>query len=337
MATVIELFSGIGGLGYGFAKAGYVIEVAVEHSSARAEVYKTNIRPRRMLVSDVMVVDFAKYRHVDVVIAGPPCRPYSLATPRFRRGATHPEYGLDAEVARAAAEAEPEAVVVEEVPSWDPRPLAKALRKLGYGVKHELIAFSEYGVPTTRRRWILIALRRQDVGAVFSALNGLREDYPKLIDLLRGLPPEPCSIDPCKVDGKVLYNHINSSINSKLKELVSLIPPGHSLVSAHRAGMIGASSYVNIDKKHSYWLYRPPLDGLVKVVPHPRRSLMLHPAYNRMITVRELARLYTYPDDFDLRPLNLDEMYRAIADSVPPKFSVKLAMALKTTIESGRT
>ncbi|MFP3200620.1 MAG: DNA cytosine methyltransferase, partial [Thermoproteus sp.] len=124
MATVIELFSGIGGLGYGFAKAGFVIEVAVEHSSARAEVYKSNIRPRRMLASDVRAVDLAKYRHVDVIIAGPPCRPYSLATPRFRRGTTHPEYGLDAEVARAAAEVEPKAVVVEEVPSWDPRPLA---------------------------------------------------------------------------------------------------------------------------------------------------------------------------------------------------------------------
>jgi DNA (cytosine-5)-methyltransferase 1 len=337
MVTVTELFSGIGGLGYGFAKAGFVIEAAVERNPARAEVYKNNIRPRRMLASDVRAVDLTKYRHVDVVIAGPPCRPYSLATPRFRRGTTHPEYGLDAEVVRAVDEVKPKAVVVEEVPAWDPRPLAKELRKLGYSVKYKLVAFSEYGVPTTRKRWILVALRGH-VGNVFSALETLKEDYQKPIDLLRDLPPEPCGVDPCKVNGKIVYNHINSSINSKLKELIPLIPPGHSLVSAHKAGIIDASSYVqNIAKKHSYWLYRPPLDGLVKVVPHPRRSIMLHPVYNRMITVRELARLYTYPDDFDLRPLNLDEMYRAIADSVPPKFSIKLAMALKTVIESDKT
>jgi len=330
MVTVIELFSGIGGLGYGFAKAGFVIEAAVERNPARAEVYKNNIRPRRMLASDVRAVDLTKYRHVDVVIAGPPCRPYSLATPRFRRGTTHPEYGLDAEVVWAVAEVKPKAVVVEEVPAWDPRPLAKKLRKLGYSVKYKLVAFSEYGVPTTRGRWILVALRGR-VGIVFSALDALKEDYQRPIDLLRDLPPEPCGVDPCKVNGKVVYNHINSSVNSKLKELIPLIPPGHSLVSAHKAGIIDASSYVrNVAKKHSYWLYRPPLDGLVKVVPYPRRSLMLHPVYNRMITVRELARLYTYPDDFDLRPLNLDEMYRAIADSVPPKFSIKLATALKT-------
>jgi len=123
---------------------------------------------------------------------------------------------------------------------------------------------------------------------------------------------------------------VNYNINSRIKELIPKIPPGHSLVTAYKAGLIReAPKYVkDIEKKHSYWLYRVPINEPVKVVPHPRRSMMLHPIYNRMITVRELARLYTYPDWFNLKPLSIDEMYRAITDSVPPLFAQRLAEAI---------
>jgi DNA (cytosine-5)-methyltransferase 1 len=63
--------------------------------------------------------------------------------------------------------------------------------------------------------------------------------------------------------------------------------------------------------------------------------MLLHPIYDRMITVRELARLYTYPDWFDFRPLSIDGMYRAITDSVPPKFSLRLAEALSVVLGGG--
>ena len=180
-----------------------------------------------------------------------------------------------------------------------------------------------------RRRWIVVALRGGSASAVFSRLEELREPPPRPIDLIKDLPPNPCSKDLCIHDGAAILNHVNYNINSRIKELIPKIPPGYSLVTAHRAGFIDASRYVkDVERKHRYWLYRVPIDGLVKVVPHPRRSMMLHPIYDRMITVRELARLYTYPDWFDFRPLSIDGMYRAIADSVPPKFSQKLAEAL---------
>jgi len=336
--TIVELFSGVGGLGLGFRVAGYSVEVAVDADCHRVETYKANVGPRKALCADVRELDFSKWRGVDVLLAGPPCRPYSSATPPGKRGAAHPEYGLDAEVLRAASEVRPRAVVVEEVPGWDPRGLAAGLAKLGYGVAYELVDFSEFGVPIARRRWILVAHKGAQAGAAFKALYSLREPPPKPIDVLTGLPPEPCTTDPCRWGGRLVYNHVASEVRSRLREVVPLIPPGYSLIEAHRAGIVDAGKYVSKpENKHRYWMYRVPLDRPAKVVPHPRRSIMLHPTQHRMVTVRELARLMAFPDWFNFRPLaSLDAMYRAIADSVPPKFSEKLAAALAAVLDGQR-
>ena len=320
----LDLFAGVGGLGFGFRNAGFET-LGFEVDGRKAKAYALNVGAAVRV--DVRATSFARMRGLAAaVIAGPPCRPYSKATPKFRRGAAHPEYGLDMEVARAAAEVEPLAVAVEEVPTWNPAPLAAALMNLGYSVEFKLVAFSDYGAPTLRKRWIMIALKRGGAASAFRALEGMREPPPKPIDLLMGLPRELGGFP----------DHRAYEVRSKLRELFPYIPPGHSLRSAYRAGLIpeGAVSGAVRDplKKHSYWLYRPPPDGLVKVVPHPRRSVLLHPLYDRPMSVRELARLMTFPDSFSFAPLNADEAMRAIGESIPPKFSEKLARAILSQI-----
>ena len=321
---VLDLFAGVGGLGYGFRSAGFEV-VGVEVNPCKAEAYALNVG--RAISADVRSVDFSGFG-AGILIAGPPCRPYSAATPKWRRGPLHPEYGLDAEVARAAKETKPAAVVVEEVPSWRPAPLARALRRLGYSVRAEVVAFSRFGAPTLRKRWVLVALRGGRPARVFRGLGEMAEAPPRPIDLISDLPKEP--------DGT--NDHRACQIRSGIRGLIPLIPPGHSLASAYRAGLIprsAAAKYVkDASKKHSYWLYRVPIEGLMKVVPHPRRSMALHPIYDRMLSVRELARLITYPDSFSFRPLGVDLAMRSIAESVPPKFSSKLALALARAIGS---
>jgi len=131
-----------------------------------------------------------------------------------------------------------------------------------------------------------------------------------------------------------VYDHVAPRVRSRAAAAIPLIPPGHSLRSAHRAGLLDASKYVaDPAKLASYKFYRVPLDRPAKVVPHPRRSVVIHPAYDRPLTVRELARLHTYPDWFSFEPLGVDAAMRAIADSVPPKFSEKLARAIKEALQ----
>lgn len=333
---VIDLFSGIGGLSLGFKQAGYEIVAAVEIDPKRSVVYRRNISPKEMINEDIRKVDFTQYKGlVDVVVAGPPCQPYSAATPPGKRGVDHPFYGLETEVVRVASEVKPLVVVVEEVLRWNPTWLVRQLNKLGYTTMDQVFDMSKYGVPMMRNRWILVAVNNELINSGRVSLDDFppsymqRERPPRTIDVIKDLPPDPCDVDPCRWNGAIIYNHVNAEINSKLKEIIPKIPPGYSLVRAHRKGIIDASKYVkDINKKHSYWLYRAHPDKPLPTVPHPRRSMLLHPTYNRMITVRELARLYTYPDDFNLRPLNTEEMYRAITDSVPPKFSKKLAISI---------
>ena len=326
MVGVIDLFSGIGGLGLGFKMAGFDVELAVEINPRRAMNYKYNIRPRKIIVGDVRKIDFSEYRDIDGIIAGPPCQPYSNATPMNRKGINHPYFGLDLEVIRVVKQIIPHFVVIEEVPAWNPGTVINELRKLGYAIHAEIYDMSNYGVPMKRRRWIVIAVK----GRLNIDFTIPMEKPPKPIDVLANLPPDPCTVDPCKWDGKIVYNHVNSAINSKLSELVPKIPPGYSLSKAHKAGIIDASKYVkDVSKKHSYWMYRIHPDNPLPTIPSPRRSILLHPIYNRMITVRELARLYTFPDTFILKSMSIDEMYNAITDSVPPKFATKIVTTIK--------
>jgi DNA (cytosine-5)-methyltransferase 1 len=323
--SAIELFAGIGGLGIGARRAGLEVELAVDVDCRRLEVYSRAVRPKRALCLDAREVDYSGFKGIQALIAGPPCQPYSRATPKGSRGPRHRLYMLDLEVARAAEEARPGVVVVEEVPGWRPEVLARALGRLGYSVRFELVDFSEYSAPVAKRRWILVASSVLDPARVFRLLSGLRGPPKSAAEVLSGLPPEPCQEDECEWMGVKVYNHRSPRVRSRIAEVFPLIPPGYSLVRAHREGLVDASKYVkNPENKHSYWLYRIPLEGPTRAVPHPRRSMVLHPFYNRIITARELARLMTFPDWLDLRPLNLEEMYRALADSVPPVFSEKL-------------
>jgi DNA (cytosine-5)-methyltransferase 1 len=326
---VVDLFSGVGGLALGFRQAGFSITAAVELDARRAAVYKQNISPREVVNADVREVSLDGYKDVDGIIAGPPCQPYSRATPAGRRGIRHPYYGLDLEVIRAARQVNPRFIVIEEVPAWKPNIIISGLQELGYRTHAEVYDMSMYGIPIRRRRWIVVALKAEHANGSMAKLNIQAEPPPRPIDLLRGLPQEPCGEGPCTYNGAIIYNHVNYSINSRIRELIPKIPPGHSLTTAHKAGIIDASKYVkDVSRKHSYWLYRVHPVEPMPTVPHPRRSMLLHPIYDRMITVRELARLFTFPDWFDFRPLSIDGMYRAIADSVPPKFARKLAEAL---------
>jgi DNA (cytosine-5)-methyltransferase 1 len=318
----LDLFAGVGGLGLGFKAAGFEV-VGFEIDRKKARAYSRNVGC--CVVSDVRTASFRKCR-AGVIIAGPPCRPYSVATPPWRKGPIHPEYGLDMEVAKAAREILPKAVVVEEVPAWDPRPLARALERPGFEVGFQLVDFSKYGVPVARKRWLLLALSGASPSEVFEELSRAAELPPKPIELM-DLPEELGGFP----------DHRSPCVKSKLKELIPFIPPGYSLPAAYRKGLVpkqlAESCVKNPSSKHSYWLYRVPAEGLVKVVPSPRRSMVLHPVYDRVLSVRELARLMTFPDSFDFSPLGIDEAMRAIGEAVPPKFSVKLAAAVARTAD----
>lgn len=318
-AVTLDLFAGVGGLGLGFKAAGFEV-VGFEIDRKKARAYSRNVGC--CVVSNVRATSFRKCR-AEVVAAGPPCRPYSVATPPWRKGPLHPEYGLDIEVARVAHEVSPKAVVVEEVSTWDPRPLAHALERLGFEVGFQLADFSKYGAPIARRRWLLLALSGASPCETFEELSRAAEPPPKPIELMN-LPEELGGFP----------DHRSPCVRSKLKELIPLIPPGYSLSAAYRKGLVPKqlveSCVKSPSNKHSYWLYRVPTEGLVKVVPNPRRSMVLHPVYNRVLSVRELARLMTFPDSFDFSPLSIDEAMRAIGEAVPPKFSAKLAAAVCT-------
>jgi len=82
--SAVELFSGVGGLG--FRAAGFSVEVAVDVDCRRVEVYGANVKPSKALCADVRELDFSKWRGIDVLLAGPPLQALLLRNAAEQEG-----------------------------------------------------------------------------------------------------------------------------------------------------------------------------------------------------------------------------------------------------------
>ncbi len=156
---VVDLFAGVGGLSLGFKCAGWKIAAAFDNDPMAVGIY------RRLVGAEARVADV---RHLmaddlpdaEAIIGGVPCQPYSVAGKR--RGSRDPRDGLS-EFLRLVLAKRPQLVLVENVPALVSMPefdtLLGRLAGAGYAVGWRILNAADYGVPQTRRRLFVIALR----------------------------------------------------------------------------------------------------------------------------------------------------------------------------------
>lgn len=335
---MVSLFSGCGGLDLGFETAGFDIVWANDFDSDAQAVYRLNIGD--IDGRDIMSVGEEDIPDCDILTAGFPCQPFSNAG---NRKGVHDSRGmLYKECLRIIEKKKPKVIVFENVKGLlstkyiDGRKLVDVIVEdlsnldgIGYNVDYKLINASDYGVPQNRQRVLFIGIRK-DLNVDFV--------FPKKMDK-EGLAVGNILDIPDDVP-----NQVDWPLSPQAMEMIEYIPEGGSWkdVPYERLAPRFRKIRDNMKKYHSPNFYRRfarnEICGTMTASAQPENCGIVHPVENRRFTIREVARIQTFPDDFifiDDNMKNITAMYKVIGNAVPVKMANVIATAIKEQIFEG--
>ena len=175
--NVIDLFSGAGGLSYGFEKAGYDVLLGVDHDEKALETFKFNHKDSKILCDDLRnvtssdIFDAIGKKTIDVIVGGPPCQGMSISGPRKF---DDPRNELYLSFIRLVEEIKPKAVIIENVmgivslfKGAIKDNILKRLTDMGYCMTYKLLLSSDFGVPQNRKRVFFVGLLNSDTEYTF--------------------------------------------------------------------------------------------------------------------------------------------------------------------------
>ena len=335
---MVSLFSGCGGLDLGFETAGFDIVWANDFDSDAQAVYRLNIG--EIDGRDILSVGEEDIPDCDILTAGFPCQPFSNAG---NRKGVHDSRGmLYKECLRIIEKKMPKVIVFENVKGLlstkyiDGRKLVDVIVEdlsnmngMGYNVVYKLINASDYGVPQNRQRVLFIGIRK-DLNIDFV--------FPKKMDK-KGLTVGDILNIPDDVP-----NQVDWPLSPQAMEMIEYIPEGGSWKDVPYEHLAPRFRKIrdNMKKYHSPNFYRRfarnEICGTMTASAQPENCGIVHPVENRRFTIREVARIQTFPDDFifiDDNMKNITAMYKVIGNAVPVKMANAIATAIKEQIFEG--
>ncbi len=313
---VLDLFCGCGGLSKGFEQAGYSIIAGVDFEPSALRTFEYNHKGAKALCLDLSQEDsFNKIDHaigskpIDVIIGGPPCQGFSLTGPRNFDDKRNQLYLAMIETVRRY---NPKAFLIENVPGMAnlyggavKDEVIRRFVEMGYRVSYRIVCAADYGVPQIRRRLVFVGLRGSNTTfefptpyldeAHYITSEQAISDLPSLENELGQDKAEyvsaPQNEFQKKMRGKckVLYNHKAVDHKPFVKEVIALVPDGGNYKDLPKG--VGESRTF-----HMAWT-RLDSKKPARTVDTGHRNLF-HYKWNRCPTVRESARIQTFPDDF---------------------------------------
>lgn len=308
---VIDLFAGAGGFSRGFKEAGFEIVAAVENFPPKAKSYQANFPEAMVFVEDIKRLNAEGLKRevgeVEVLIGGPPCEPFTAINLRRRKDPLDRLYSdpvgrLVLHFVRFLKAFKPEIFVMEEVPQIMEGPLRKALqkefKKAGYEVYFNLLDAYDYATPQIRKRVFISNI----------PLNPPKAEKKLTVwDAIGDLP------DPRVSEG--VPNHEYVPISAKKRRAISKLRWGEAL---HSFG----GRFKNWIRLHPH-----------KPAPTVRgTSRFVHPFEDRLLTVREHARLMGYPD-YHIFLGGRNVQYDSVGESVPPTVARAIAEVIKERLK----
>ena len=364
--TVMDLFSGAGGLSEGFQQAGFRTVAGQDLFAAAGRTFALAHPAARFVGGPIQGVSAAQLLEgsgigpgeLDVLVGGPPCQGYSYYN--HGRGEHDPRAGLFREYLRIVAGVMPRWLVMENVAGITSvangavvREIHQGMQALGYRVAMALLRAEDHGVPQERRRMFFIATR-EDRPILFPLpTHGPSFGVPfvTIRDAIGDLPdvPNGGGADATPYGGKVasayaralregadvLSNHRAPRLHPKNLERLAHIPEGgswrdipHDLLPA---GMTRAKR-----SDHTKRYGRPHWGGLsctVLTKCDVHWGAFFHPEQPRAITPREAARLQSFPDRFAFQG-SQTEQFVQVGNAVPPLLARAVAAMILTAMES---
>jgi len=381
----IDLFAGAGGLSCGLGMAGFSPILANELVEAHANTYQKNHQDTQVVIGDVRQVCEANLKkrlglkkgELDLLAGGPPCQGFSVNAPI--RNLDDERNHLFKDYLRVAAELLPKAILIENVPGIVSlgkgtvvQQIYKELEALGYSVDHRILYVGHYGVPQTRFRTIIIAIKGQvkvtfpepeynsKAVANFAGARELCLSVPPLFaqellpqttvhDALSDLPEieSGSNNEPMKYlkkaegsyqkvlrkGSKLVYNHSCNGLGKVNLERLKYIPQGGNWTDIpHDMLPKGMQRARRSDHTKRYGRLHP--DGLCSTILtkcDPHWGAFIHPEQDRVLSVREAARIQSFPDTYHFYG-SMQQQYEQVGNAVPPFLAKKIGEKIASLI-----
>ena len=349
---VIDLFAGVGGLSLGFENCGFDVVLANEDDESIAAAYKANHKGTRMIVGDITSLDlektFGPYQgQIDVVIGGPPCQGFSQ---KGQRKTIHDERNfLFKYYVRVVELVKPRYFVMENVPNlltaekgYFRKEIEELFNSMGYQLKMGILNASDYGVPQNRRRAVIIGKQggaapglpkpRNITVTIWDAISDLAYLSSGEGEEEQEYRGKPRSEYQKKLRGGsgTLRNHVATRHSRLALERLAMIPPNAGkevLPEEHLTRSIYSGTWTRMRKDEISVTITTRFDT-------PSSGKFTHPFLDRAITVREAARIQSFPDSFRFVGSKGSQM-KQVGNAVPPLLAGAIAEVVMNDLKEG--
>jgi DNA (cytosine-5)-methyltransferase 1 len=350
LRTALDLFAGAGGFTCGARSAGLRVVQAIESNAKTVRTYSKNNPEVDLIEGDIQVLDpisclarvGLKPGEIDVILAGPPCQGFSESNRRTRT-VDNPKNQLYAQVLRYAKALRPRCVIIENVAGLRTlghgvilRSIVRECHDLGYDVEWKVLCAADYGVPQFRNRIFIVACDRSLADLLPNGTHGpnsgranvnVRDAIDDLPVLRNGAAMDhlPYRRDERLTDYQRLMRRgthhsgvVQGNLVTRSAELIieryRHIGRGHNWEAIPKRLL---KNYKDVTQCHTGIYHRLEWHMPSKVLGNFRKNMLIHPSQNRGLSVREAARLQSFPDWYEFVG-SIGFQQQQVADAVPP-------------------
>lgn len=315
---LISLFTGAGGLDLGFEKAGFKVIWANEFDKTIWETFELNFPHTKLDKRSIVDINPSEIPYAEGIIGGPPCQSWSEAG--SRRGIKDKRGQLFHDYIRLLKEKQPKFFLAENVSGiLNPRHSAafsnilKEFKKAGYQVSQKLLNANDFNVPQDRKRVIIV---------------GYRKDLKKKFKF-----PEPQKYKPVLKDAILDLKFAKPAKEKNKTNSTSLKISNHEYMNGGFSSIYMSRNRVRSWDEPSFTIqaggrHAPihPQAPKMKLIEQNQRIFMPGSEHMyRRLSVRECARIQTFPDSFIFKYVDITNGYKMIGNAVPVNFAFYLA------------
>jgi DNA (cytosine-5)-methyltransferase 1 len=340
--TFIDLFCGAGGMSYGFEMVGFRPVLAIDNWQDAIDTYQYNNQKGATLCADLSNIDIDKIakdfniKGVDLIIGGPPCQGFSVAGKRIIDDVRNKLYRSFVSFVDYYS---PKVFVLENVPNilsigngMVRESILSDFSALGYNVNYKVLTASDYGVPQNRRRAIFVGIKDGAFSfpppsvinktTVMQAINDLPEN--SITDGSQYTLPEESNYQKwARSKSKGIFCHETTAHSEKTQRIISLVPDGGNYKDL-------PVELQDTRKVHIAWTRLNSQKPSFTIDTGHRHHF--HYRYNRIPTVRECARIQSFPDDYIFLKSRTSQ-YKQVGNAVPPLMAAAIAEEVKHVLK----
>ena len=324
---VISLFSGCGGLDLGFEKAGFEVVWANEFDQSIHSTYRLNHPNTILNTSDIRCLSASDIPDCDGIIGGPPCQSWSLGGKSLGMEDERGKLVLD--YIRIVKGKRPKFFIMENVAGMvSPRHIKsfesflQDFKDIGYNVKFELLNAADYIIPQDRYRVFIVGIRNDiDSSYIFPPAQ-----TDKHVNLLK-------AIGDIKEPPKAYLNEIVDNANGPISNHDYYTGPfDMKFMARNRVRGWGEVSYT-IQAQAKNEPLHPQAPKMDFVSESERKFKKGYEYLYRRLSVRECARIQSFPDGFRFIYSDIRDGYKMVGNAVPPRLAYFLALSIKSCFE----